>query len=251
MSASARMDCAFRPWLDAPASQCRLLLASLLRPCAHLRPPGPGSVGLRSADRRHGCRFRADEQRNAADAGGQRERAVHPGSVGRQPERRGGRVERHESIAAASAGANTVNVSFTVAAIFPDIRILEYAGLDAVSPVDVIASATGTSATSSTPAAVTNDASELLFAANTVATTTAGSGAGWTSRVITFPDGDIAEDQVVSVAGSYGANAPLSAPGPWVMQMVAFKAGPSAPPPPRLSLSCRRTTQRRRRRRSA
>ena len=136
------------------------------------------------------------------------------------------------SIAAASAGANTVNVSFTVAAIFPDIRILEYAGLDPVSPVDVIASATGTSATSSTPAAATNNAVDLLFAANTVATTTAGAGAGWTSRVITFPDGNIAEDQVVSVAGSYGATAPLSAPGPWVMQMVAFKAGPSAPPPP-------------------
>ncbi|TMB17769.1 MAG: DUF1929 domain-containing protein [Deltaproteobacteria bacterium] len=136
------------------------------------------------------------------------------------------------NIAAAAAGANTVNVSFNVAAEFADIRILEYAGLAAASPVDVTASATGSTATSSAPAAVTTNASDLLVAANVVATTTADAGPGWTNRVITAPDGDIAEDQVVSVAGSYGATAPLSSAGPWVMQMVAFKGAPSGPPPP-------------------
>jgi len=94
-----------------------------------------------------------------------------------------------KNIAAAAAGANTVKVSFTVAANYPDIRILEYGGMDSLSPVDVTASATGTTATSSTPPAVTTNASDLLFAANTVATWTTGAGAGWTSRVITSPDG--------------------------------------------------------------
>jgi hypothetical protein len=50
--------------------------------------------------------------------------------------------------------------------------------------------------------------------------------------VITNPDGDIAEDRVVSTAGSYSATAPLGGAGPWVMQMVAFKGMSSAPPPP-------------------
>jgi len=136
------------------------------------------------------------------------------------------------SVAAAAAGANTVTVTFSIAAVFADIRILEYAGLDPVSPVDVTASGTGSTATSSTPPALTTNASDLLFAANMVATTTTGAGTGWTSRVITAPDGDIAEDQIVSATGSYGATAPLSGGGPWVMQMVAFKAAPSGPPPP-------------------
>ena len=135
------------------------------------------------------------------------------------------------NIGAAAAGANTVTVSFTMPAVLADVRILEYAGLDPVSPVDVTASATGSTATSSTPPAVTSNAPDLLFAANTVTTSTSGPGTGWTSRVITFPDGDIAEDQVVSAAGSYPATAALLTPGPWVMQMVAFKAAASAPPP--------------------
>jgi len=136
------------------------------------------------------------------------------------------------NIAAAAAGANTVTVSFTVAAAYPDIRILEYGGMDSLSPVDVTASATGSTATSSTPAVVTANASDLLLAANTVLTWTTGAGTGWTSRVITSPDGDIAEDRVVSTAGSYSATAPLGGAGAWVMQMVAFKGTSSGPPPP-------------------
>ncbi|HWW92231.1 MAG TPA: Ig-like domain-containing protein [Vicinamibacteria bacterium] len=135
------------------------------------------------------------------------------------------------NIAAAAAGANTVKVSFTVGAVYPDIRILEYGGMDPISPVDVKASATGSTTTSSTPAVVTTNASDLLFAANIVATWTTGAGTGWTSRVITSPDGDIAEDRVVSAVGSYKATAPLGSSGPWIMQLVAFKAISSAPPP--------------------
>jgi hypothetical protein len=137
-----------------------------------------------------------------------------------------------KNIVGAAAGANILTVSFTVAALYPDIRILEYGGMDPLSPVDVTASATGTTATSSTPPVVTTEASDLLFAANTVTTWTTGAGSGWTSRVITNPDGDIAEDRIVSTAGSYSATAPLGGAGPWVMQMVAFKAMTNAPPPP-------------------
>src|SRR3989475_175488 len=137
-----------------------------------------------------------------------------------------------KNIVAAAAGANTVRVSFTAAALYPDIRILEYGGMDQLGPVDVTASATGSTSTSSTPPVATTTSPDLLFAANTVATWTRGAGSGWTNRVITTPDGDIAEDRIVSTAGSYGSSAPLGGPGPWVMQMVAFKQTASAPPPP-------------------
>ena len=136
------------------------------------------------------------------------------------------------NIAAAAAGANTVKVSFTVGAVHPDIRILEYGGIDPVSPLDVQASATGSTTTSRTPAVVTTNASELLFAANTVATWTTGAGKRWTSRVITSSDGDIAEDRVVSDVGRYKATAHLGSASPWIMQLVAFKAISCAPPPP-------------------
>jgi len=49
-----------------------------------------------------------------------------------------------KSILPAAAGANIVTVTFSTAAVSPDIRILEYAGADPNSPVDVTAAATGT-----------------------------------------------------------------------------------------------------------
>ncbi|HYR16817.1 MAG TPA: fibronectin type III domain-containing protein, partial [Mycobacterium sp.] len=63
-------------------------------------------------------------------------------------------------------------------------------------------------------------------------TWTTGPGTGWTNRVITSPDGDIAEDRIVSTAGSYSATASLGGAGAWVMQMVAFKGLPTTPPAP-------------------
>ncbi len=63
-----------------------------------------------------------------------------------------------------------MTVQFNVAAQYADIRILEYSGIDTVSPVDVTAAATGSSATSSTAAVTTTNANDLLFAANMVAT---------------------------------------------------------------------------------
>jgi hypothetical protein len=52
---------------------------------------------------------------------------------------------------------------------------------------------------------------------------TGAAGSGFTSRIITSPDGDIAEDEVAAAAGSYSASATLTSAGPWVMQMVAFR----------------------------
>jgi IPT/TIG domain len=117
-------------------------------------------------------------------------------------------------------GGNTVTVQFSQAAQFPDIRILEYRG---VSAVDKTAGASGSSKTASSGAATTTTASELIFGAATVVTAVTKAGSGFTTRIITSPDGDIAEDKVVTKTGSNSATATLTSSGPWVMQMVTFK----------------------------
>jgi len=125
------------------------------------------------------------------------------------------------------AGSNTVTVTFSQAATFPDIRILEYKGLSTTAPVDVTAGASGTSsgsATVSSGSATTNAATELIFGAGTTNGGFTKAGSSFTSEIIT-PDGDIAEDDVVSSSGSYSATAGLGAYGSqnWVMQMLSLK----------------------------
>ena len=136
-----------------------------------------------------------------------------------------------KNIAAAAAGANIVTVTFSSAAAFPDIRILEYKGADPNNPVDVTAASSGSSATSSSGSATTTNATDLIFGANLVQTNTTGAGSGFTKRLLTSPDGDIAEDEMVTATGSYSATAPLTS-GQWIMQMVAFRTpsgGSTAP----------------------
>src|SRR4029077_5027530 len=131
-----------------------------------------------------------------------------------------------KNIAAAAAGANTVTVTYSGAATYPDVRVAEYRGLDPVSPLDGAVGATGTSLTSDSGALTTTSANDLLVGANTVTAHTTAGGSGYTSRAITSPDGDILEDRVVTATGSYHANAPVSG-GSWVMQLVAFRAASS------------------------
>jgi predicted phage tail protein len=120
-----------------------------------------------------------------------------------------------------------VTVNFASSVVHPDIRIAEYRGLATTSPVDVVATSSGSGTSSSSGSVTTTNANDLLVGANMVSTTTTGAGQSFTNRVITQPDGDILEDRIVTSAGSYSASAPLDN-GSWIMQMVAFKAGPVA-----------------------
>jgi hypothetical protein len=117
-------------------------------------------------------------------------------------------------------------VTFTVAARYPDIRILEYSGLDPTNPVDVTASNLGNSSTSIASVTTTNP-NDLLVASNLVQTVSTGIGSGFTQRLLT-QDGDIAGDEVVTSAGSYSASSPLSPSAPWIMQLVAFRTAPGS-----------------------
>jgi hypothetical protein len=129
-----------------------------------------------------------------------------------------------KNIAAAAAATNAVTVTFSTAAAFPDIRVVEYSGIDPVNPVDRFVGAVGYSTTSNSGTLTTTTATDLLVGANTVQTYDTGPGSGFTQRLLTKIDGDIAEDRVVTVVGSYSASASLGTAGGWVMQMVAFRA---------------------------
>ena len=128
------------------------------------------------------------------------------------------------NIVAAAAGANRVTVTFSVAAVSADIRILEYSGAATLNPVDVVSASTGNSTVTSSGSATTANANDLIVGANLVLGTTTGPGNGFTQRLLTAPDGDIVEDQIVTAAGSYSATAPQNPSNAWIMQMVAFKA---------------------------
>src|SRR5713101_1128280 len=118
-------------------------------------------------------------------------------------------------------GSNTVTVNFNQAVPFPDVRVLEYTGVS--GPDGPGAEASGNSATTSCGPVANSVADELIFAANTVHTHTSAADPSFTQRIITKPDGDLVEDKVVSAIGSYMTSDQLTVPGPWVMQMVAFK----------------------------
>jgi hypothetical protein len=75
----------------------------------------------------------------------------------------------------AGVSSNTVTVTFSKAAAYPDVRILEYRG---VTALDVTVGASGNSTSPNSGAATTRNANELIFGANTVATGTKAAGSG-------------------------------------------------------------------------
>lgn len=132
-----------------------------------------------------------------------------------------------KNIVAAAAGKNTVTVTFPSATQYPDIRILEYSGIDPVNAFDGAVAFYDIGSQSPTGTLLTLNSMDLLVAANTVETRTTGPGIGFTQRLLTFPDADIAEDEIVTSPGLYSATAPVPQGQGVVMQMVAFRAAGS------------------------
>ena len=101
-------------------------------------------------------------------------------------------------------GANTVSVSFNQPAAFVDLRITEYSGL--ITHGDLFEA--GTSAAGDSPNADSGPVSvsstnDLILGAGITATAFTAPSTGFNLRVITSPNGDIVEDQVVSNPGLY------------------------------------------------
>lgn len=120
------------------------------------------------------------------------------------------------------AGANTVTVNFDASTDFPDLRILEYSGIDQTSPFDVAASASGNITPASSGNLTTNVAKTLIVGGGTTQGAFSAAGSGFTLRTITAQDGDIAEDMTLNSVGTAAATGPVT--GAWVMQAAAFKA---------------------------
>ena len=114
---------------------------------------------------------------------------------------------------------------FNQAAVYPDIRILEYSGLDPSNPLDVTAAGVGTGTLATSAAANTTAANELIFGAGSNGDGFSGAGAGFTLRMINYY-GNLAEDKTVSSTGSYNVSAPLQKSTVWIIQMATFRAAP-------------------------
>jgi hypothetical protein len=142
-----------------------------------------------------------------------------------------------KNIAGANAGANVVKVTYATGANSPDVRIVEYNGIDRSNPLDVATGSTGNSATSSTSSVTTTNNVDLLVGGNYVGGETYGPGGNFEPRLLTTPDQDIAEDHVVLTSGSYSGSAVLTDASTWVMQMVAFRAAPPDITPPTVSIT--------------
>jgi hypothetical protein len=136
-----------------------------------------------------------------------------------------------KNIASAAANANTVTVTFSGTGVpHPDLRILEYSGIDPVSALDVAVGATGSSTSLNSGSATTTNANDLLVGGDVIAHNNGGAGTGYTQRVISSHD-DIVEDMTVTSTGSYSATVTQTPTGWWVMQMAAFRATSSRPYP--------------------
>ena len=118
-------------------------------------------------------------------------------------------------------GANSVTATFNQPAVYVDLRVAEYSGVDRVAPLDGAASTAGNAATA-TSGSLTTTARGLVIGAGTTTGAFSAAGAGYTLRIITSPDLDILEDRTTTAGGSYAATAPQS--GSYVMQAVGFKA---------------------------
>ena len=118
-----------------------------------------------------------------------------------------------------AGGSDTITVTLSVAPTTgADLFVLEYAGLALHNTFDVTSNATGSATAMSSGSATTNAAHELILGYAEAPSATKGS--GFTTRVA--ESGNLVEDEVVFVTGSYDATATTTA-GAWTMIMATFR----------------------------
>jgi hypothetical protein len=128
-------------------------------------------------------------------------------------------------ISAASPSSNTITAKFGAAVNSPDLRVAEFSGLSATSPLDVTAGANGKSATASSGAATTTTGRELLFGAGMTTDLYMAANNGFTLLDVTT-NGNADEYRIVSSTGSYTAGGTFSTTSTntgWVMQLASFR----------------------------
>ena len=130
-------------------------------------------------------------------------------------------------------GQNTVTLTLSKASEVCEMYIHEYAGIDAVSPLDQNAVAKGISSqTPSSGIKTTTEVNEIIFGYVMSAGSISGAGSGFTAR--STYNNNLTEDKIVSSIGSYSVVSDKSNSN-WMAMMATFKAGsrePSSSPPP-------------------
>ena len=121
-----------------------------------------------------------------------------------------------------SAAANAVHVQFKLPVPKLDLRVLEYAQLDPIAPLDAVAGQSGFGGAPTSGPAVTHTAGEIIFGAGTTTDSFSDPGVPFTLRALTA-NGNIVEDRSVWSVGGYAADAVLSNGADWVMQAVTFR----------------------------
>jgi hypothetical protein len=125
-----------------------------------------------------------------------------------------------KNIAAAVAAANTVTVTFGGLCQRTNAKIVEYAGVDPVTPVDTTTSMHGTGGVPTASLAI--PASELLFAHTADGHVASGPGAEWTP-ILKDEWSTIAEEQIARDAGAYPVTFQPGIGESWVIQGVALR----------------------------
>ena len=117
-----------------------------------------------------------------------------------------------------------VTVQFMSDADTPDLRIAEYSGVAAVSPLDTWGWLRGTGIGATSGIFSTQNAHDLLLAANRVGSYTTFYDGHYTYRSSLSPSGNLSEDRFVTSANQYFALGWQKSDSWWVMLVLAFKA---------------------------
>jgi hypothetical protein len=116
----------------------------------------------------------------------------------------------------------TITVEFDSNAKAPEVRIAEYSGLAATTPIDIVHTAEGTGQDLDTGTLTTTHAHDLLVAAEVSTDVVNVTDASFTNRTQLAVSGDVVEDREVTATGDYHASAQLAQSSPWIMAMIAF-----------------------------
>jgi hypothetical protein len=127
-----------------------------------------------------------------------------------------------------AAASNSVTVTFSPAAKLPDVRVLEYSGLDTGNPLDTGGGAAGTGTALDSGPITTHNAGDLIIGASTVGGLVTAAGPGFITVAIT-PTGDNVQHLIGPPAGAIDATATQNGNSAWVMQAAAFQLSGTAP----------------------
>jgi hypothetical protein len=120
-----------------------------------------------------------------------------------------------------AGGSNQVLVTFNQAASYPNVRILEYSGIDTNSPLDATAAGVGTGTTANSGLATTTSPTELIFATGTTGSVFSAASSGFITREINAY-GSIAEDKVRDHDGRLQRHCPVIGSCRWLPSGAAF-----------------------------